>query len=183
MLLKAARAQLLIIDMQEKFIPAMHAAETAIAGCRRLIDAAHVLDIPITYSEQYPKGLGPTVADLATALGNAPQFEKTHFSCAKDEALAQHIIELADEGRDQIVIAGIESHVCVLQTAVDFGERGLQPFVVADAVTSRSPASKDLALRRLDANAVEVVTSEMALFEWMEKAGTPAFKAISPLVK
>lgn len=183
MLLKAARAQLLIIDMQEKFIPAMHDAETAIERCHRLIDAAHILDIPISYSEQYPKGLGPTVPALASALGNAARFEKMHFSCAKDETLAAHIGALAENGRDQLVIAGIEAHVCVLQTAVDFGERGLEPFVVADAVTSRQPQSVDLALKRLDANAVEVVNSEMALFEWMEVSGTDTFKAISPLVK
>jgi len=183
MLLKAARSQLLIVDMQEKFIPAMHQVAEVVERCGRLIDAARLMDVPVTYSEQYPKGLGPTVAALAEKLGNAPRFEKLHFSCARDEALAARIAELADDGRDQLVIAGIESHVCVLQTATDFGERGLFPFVAADAVTSRAPESKDLALRRMGDGGAEIINSEMALFEWMEVAGTPTFKAVSPLVK
>ena len=183
MLLKAARSQLLIIDMQERFIPAMHDAARAVERCIRLVEAARLMDIPVSYSEQYPKGLGPTVPALKERLGNAPRYEKMHFSCARDEALAARIESLAEDGRDQLVIAGIEAHVCVLQTATDFGERGLFPFVAADAVTSRAPESVDLALRRLEAGAAEIINSEMTLFEWMEVAGTPTFKAVSPLVK
>jgi len=183
MLLKAARSQLLIIDMQERFIPAMHDAARAVERCIRLVEAARLMDIPVSYSEQYPKGLGPTVPALKERLGNAPRYEKMHFACARDEALAARIESLAEDGRDQLVIAGIEAHVCVLQTATDFGERGLFPFVAADAVTSRAPESVALALRRLEAGATEIINSEMALFEWMEVAGTPTFKAVSPLVK
>lgn len=183
MLLSADRSQVLIIDMQEKFIPALHQPDAVQDTCIRLVKAAKELNVPVTYSEQYPKGLGPTVPDLKEALGNAPRFEKMHFSCAADESIAAHIQELARDGRDQLIIAGVESHVCVLQSAIGFFEMGLAPAVVMDGVTSRSPENVKIAAKRLDSNGVEVVSSEMVLFEWMKMAGTPSFKAISKLVK
>ena len=105
------------------------------------------------------------------------------FSCMGDDALRRRIEHLAAEGRDQVVVWGIEAHVCVLQTALEIVAAGLQCFVVADAIASRAPASKELALTRMQAAGVSIVTTEMAIFEWLAIAGTPDFKALMPLVK
>ena len=180
MLIEAARSTLLVVDVQEKLLPAMAEPDAVVAGCRILMEAAARLGVPIVVSEQYPKGLGPTVPPLAGLAPPDSVLPKMHFSCASDPAIGTR---LAGLGRDQIVIAGIESHVCVLQTAIGLGEKGLTPIVVADATSSRALANKAAALARLAANKVEVATSEMVVFEWLGQAGTPAFKDLSRLVR
>lgn len=183
-LLDSARTQLLVVDVQERLLPAMAEPQAVLAGCMRLVQAATILDLPITVSEQYPKGLGPSVESLRALWPPAARvFEKLSFSCMGDGALAERIRTLADEGRDQIVVCGIEAHVCVLQTAIAAQEAGLVAFVAADAVSSRAPVSKELALARMARAGVEVVTTEMAIFEWQRVAGAGHFKALSALVK
>ena len=183
MLLDRARAQLLVVDVQERLLPAMHDGERMAERCAILMQAAQRLSIPVTISEQYRKGLGATVARLDTIKGDAAVMEKTHFSCAADPAIAAHVEGLARAGRNQLVICGIEAHVCVTQSALGFKEMGMPVTVVADAVTARRPESMALAFARMSAAGVTVANTEMALFEWLHQAGTPEFKDLSKLIK
>src|SRR5262245_1482820 len=123
MLLSRDKSQLLIIDVQEKLLPAILNPERVVERCIRLVRAARALEIPVTVSEQYPRGIGPTVAPLREALGNSGSvIEKIEFSCAKNDLLRQRLHELRKTGRGQVVIGGIEAHVCVTQTAIDRSE-------------------------------------------------------------
>jgi nicotinamidase-related amidase len=184
MLMRRDAAQVLIIDMQDRLLDAMAGRDETLQRCVRLVRAAQILDIPITISEQYPKGLGPTNADLREALGNAGAvMEKVSFSCFGDDAIRARLAELRRKGRAQVIIGGIETHVCVTQTAIDLVENGYSPFVVADAVASRAKESRKLALARLRKDGAAIVDSEMVLFEWLGRAGTPEFKEIQALVK
>ncbi len=183
MLLAAPRAHLLLVDMQERLIPAIHEGERVVARTRILAAAAARLGIPITVSEQYPQGLGATVAAVRSAAPEAPVFAKLAFSCAHDAALLDHLVALRRMGRHQVVIAGVEAHVCVLQSAIGLIDRGFDVAVVADAASSRQPASVDLALARLQTAAVAVVNTEMAVFEWLAQAGSEDFRALSALIR
>ncbi len=183
MLLSRDRSHLLIVDVQERLLPAMHNGARVVERCVVLLQAAARLQIPTSISEQYRKGLGPTVAALQNVLGGAAVLEKAHFSCARDAAMSGRVLALAQDGRRQVVVGGIESHVCVLQSALGFRSLGLDVAVVADAVTSRHPESVALALDRCRAAGVLVVSTEMALFEWLDVSGTPEFKELSQLIK
>ena len=179
MLLSRDKSQLLIVDVQEKLLPAMSDPERVVERCVRLVRAARALEIPITFSEQYPSGIGPTVAPLREALGNyGAVIEKIEFSCLKNDALRDHLHELRRKGRPQVVIGGIEAHVCVTQTAIDLEDQGFEAFVVADATSSRAKSSRRLALARMLRSGVDIVDSEMVVFEWLGKAGTPEFKEL-----
>jgi nicotinamidase-related amidase len=176
MLMRRDAAQLLVVDMQERLLPAMAEPARVEKRCAILLEAARAVGLPVSFSEQYPKGLGHTVAALAPARA----FAKTAFSCLRDGALSAH---LKSNARSQIVLAGIEAHVCVLQTAMDLLAAGYDVFVVADAVSSRAPWSVDLALARMREAGAAIVNTEMALFELLGEAGTPEFKALSALIK
>src|SRR5207253_3220210 len=117
-LLNRARSQLVVVDVQERLMPAMHDGAATAERCGILMQAAHRLGIPVTISEQYRKGLGPTIARLDNLKGDAPVLEKMHFSCADDEAITARVTEIAKSGRPQVVLCGIESHVSVLQSAL-----------------------------------------------------------------
>jgi isochorismate hydrolase len=152
-----------------------------LAAAARLIHGARRLGVPAVVSEQYPQGLGPTVPDLRDAL--APDtlvLAKTAFSCLGDRALKA---ALAADGREQVVVCGLEAHVCVLQTSLDLLAQDRQVFVVADAVASRAPRDRALALDRLVQAGAQVVSVEMVLFEWLVDAADPAFKDVSRLVR
>jgi nicotinamidase-related amidase len=184
MLLTRDKSQLLIIDVQEKLLPAMPDPERVVERCIRLVRAARALEIPVTFSEQYPRGLGPTVAPLREVLGNSGSvIDKLEFSCVKNDTLRERLHELRKRGRGQVVMGGIEAHVCVTQTAIDLEDQGFEAFVVADAVASRARSSRRLALARLLKTGVDVVDSEMVVFEWLGKAGTPEFKELQGLLK
>jgi nicotinamidase-related amidase len=183
MLLSASQSQLLVVDMQERLIPAVADAEKVVANARKLVLAARRLGIPVAASEQHPQRLGATVGAMREALGQTVAHPKLAFSCARDEAIAAHVAELRKVGRDRLVICGVEAHVCVLQTAIDFSRAGCAPAVVSDAASSREPRSHELAMRRLESARVDVVSTEMVLFEWLERAGTPAFKDLLLLIK
>jgi nicotinamidase-related amidase len=183
MLVDARKATLLLVDMQERLLPAMTGGAEAEARCAILLKAARALEVPVIVSEQYPKGLGRTVPGLGAELGNAPVFEKTAFSCWKDEGLKQHMIVHHEAGRPLVILAGIESHVCVMQTAADLSAAGFGVFAVADAMASRAPASHALAMERMRQHGVAVVNTEMVVFELLGKAGTAEFKALSSLVR
>ncbi len=175
-------SQLLIIDIQEKLLPTIHAVHGMIERTRFLVEAARVLQVPITLTEQYPKGLGPTEHELRAHCGNAsPVFAKTSFSCLRDEAIAAHVASFSD--RRQLVLVGMEAHVCVLQTALDAKAQGYDVFVVGDAVSSRALSDSEAARRRLKAAGVTMVSAEMVFFEWLERSGTPEFKQLAPLLR
>ncbi|MEM7399684.1 MAG: isochorismatase family protein [Pseudomonadota bacterium] len=184
MLLSREKSQVLIVDVQDRLLTAIHGADRVIDRCVRLVLAARKLAIPITMSEQYPQGLGPTHDSIRDAFANDGFVaDKTEFSCMRNEMLRDRLHALRRDGRSQVVIGGVEAHVCVTQTALDIESQGFEAFVVADAVGSRSKASSKLALSRLQKSNVDIVDSEMVLFEWMERAGTPEFKALHALVK
>jgi len=180
MLIKAEESVLLVVDVQERLLPAMAEPDLVVDNITRLIRSARRLAVPIVASEQYRKGLGLTVAPLRTLMEEDERLEKLHFSCAQDPDIAARIESL---GRRQIVICGIEAHVCVLQSALGFQSRGLSSFVVADATSTRSQDSKRLALERLGAAGINVVSVEMVLFEWLNQADTPAFRDLRELIK
>lgn len=180
MLIERERSCLLLIDLQERLLSAMHEPAPVLKNAGILAIAAKRLAIPIVVSEQYPKGLGPTDAALARLVAPERPLAKTDFSCATDPALAAHLESL---GRDQAVLVGLEAHVCLLQTALGLPHLGFAPFVVADATTSRVPESRRLALERMARDGVEIVTTEMVLFEWLGRAGTPEFKELSALIR
>lgn len=181
MLISAPRSQLLIVDVQERLAPAMDGVQIMIANVERLARAARILDVPLTLSEQYPKGLGPTLASVREACAESSVvMHKMEFSCGRDSALCDRILAL---DRPQAIICGLEAHVCVLQTAIDLTARGFACFVIADAIASRRAESKQVALRRLERLGVALVTTEMVIFEWLERAGSTQFKAIAPFVK
>jgi nicotinamidase-related amidase len=179
MLLDPRQGVLFIVDVQARLAPAMTDPDAAIARMDILLAAAGRLEVPIVASEQYPQGLGPTDERLRLPPATAV-FAKTAFSASRDEAILGHLEQL---DRRQIVLCGMETHVCVLQTALDLLARGFRPAVVADAVASRSPERKRLGLERMAAAGVAVVDSEMVVFEWLGAAATPEFKELSRLIR
>jgi len=184
MLASRNRAQLLVVDIQEKLAPAVDGAEQVIGNTGRLISFARRLGIPMLFTEQYPRGLGPTIPALLGLAGNeAPRLDKTEFSVWRNEGIRKRIAELAQTGRREIVVTGMEAHVCVLQSAMDLVANELEVFVVADAVSSRAPGSRELAVQRLGQAGVGIVNTEMIAFEWLERAGSPEFKDLIGLIK
>lgn len=183
MLLDGRSSSLLIIDMQERLLPAMAEPDEALRNCAILLKAAKALDLPITVSEQYPKGLGPTVAGLKAEVGNAPVFAKMSFSCWRDGMLKERLIGLHESGRPQVVVGGIEAHVCVAQTAIDLAQAGFGVFAVAPAMSSRSPSSVALAQERMRQAGVQILNTEMVVFELLGAAGTPEFRTLSALIR
>ena len=180
MLARAADSILVIVDVQERLAAAMEAP--ALAGMKKnagiLIQAAAALGIPVLATEQYPKGLGRTVDEVAERI---PQtIEKTCFSCAGAESFSG---ELRRAGRAQIVLAGMEAHVCVLQSALDLHTMGFEVFVVADACCSRRAENHRNAMERMRAAGVTVTNTESTVFEWLRDARHEQFKAVSALVR
>lgn len=176
MLINKTASSLLIIDVQERLAPAMNDARRVIDGCSRLLKGAGILGIPAIITEQYPKGLGPSLFDIRDAAPEtAVYFEKTNLSAVQEEGFLQRLTSFE---RKQIIIAGIQEHICVLETAVELKENGFDVFVVTDACGCRFPENEQLALRRLQQEGIFLVGVEMVLFEWLGKAGTPEFKEI-----
>jgi nicotinamidase-related amidase len=177
MLLNADRAVLLMVDLQQRLVPAIDDGETMVTRTLRLAEAAMLLGVPIRATEQYPAGLGPMVAPLAAY----PQavLPKTTFSGVADPGFTA----LLPAGVSEIVVAGCEAHVCVLQTVIDLLGVGHRVVLVADAVGSRDPADKTAGIERARQLGVEVVTSEMVLFEWLRDAKHPQFREVQKLLK
>jgi nicotinamidase-related amidase len=177
-LLNRNDAALLVIDVQEK-INAVMASQDHLPRIEVLAEAFQGLEVPVISSEQYPQGLGPTVASLATLLGDTPPAKLT-FSCARDAGLRTAVEASA---RQQIVVTGIEAHVCVLQTALDLLSDGYEVFVPHDAINSRRPADKEWALHRMAAAGAIITSTESALFELLERCDTSDFKMVAKLIK
>lgn len=174
-------SQLVVIDVQERLAAAMDQdAMTSVARyCDILLQASRLLDVPAICTEQYPKGLGNTIAGLQASLGHACRIEKTAFSCYAVPAFRERL----HADRPQIVLAGMEAHICVLQTALQLQQDGYQAIVAEDAVLSRDPANKANALPRLRQAGVIVSNTESIVFEWLGVAEGEAFKAVSRLVR
>lgn len=176
MLMRTDTSCLLVVDLQERLMPAVAQADEIVANAIWLIRIAQRLGVPILASEQYPQGLGRTVAAIRELLPPDAFVEKTHFSCAAEINCMRQIDLL---GRPQVVLLGAEAHVCVLQTALDLRLAGKSVYLVADAVSSRSPSDVELALTRMRTEGVRVVSREMVAFEWLHRAGTAPFREIS----
>jgi nicotinamidase-related amidase len=184
MRMRRDRCQLLIIDVQERLAPYVESQDEVVANARRLLGYADRLGVPTTLTEHYPKGLGPTVPGLREAAGSrTPVLEKIDFSCWQDFGIRQRIERLAAAGRDQIVVAGMEAHVCVGQTVLDLVAEGFEVFVAADAVGSRQARTRDIAVERLRQAGATIVAQEMVAFEWLERGDAPEFKDVIGLVK
>lgn len=180
MLLNRDRSVLVIVDVQERLAPAMQDSEQVLARTRILLEAAGALDVPVLVSEQYPEGLGHTVAALQPHLAQATVVAKTCFSCGGEPAFLAALERLQ---RSQLVVCGMETHVCVLQTALELQERGYGVHVVADAVGSRHAERRELGLARMRHAGCVIVESEMVVFEWLGAAGTDTFRKLSRLIR
>ncbi len=173
-------AALLVIDLQEKLLGHVFAAESVAVKAAALVRAAGLLNIPVLATEQYPQGLGPTAPRLRRALGGAPVIAKRTFSCCRD---AGFMAALEALGRRQVLVCGIETHVCVFQTVADLVARGYAVQVAADAVSSRSESDRTVGLERIRTAGGVVSSVESALFELLETSACPEFKAVSRLIK
>ncbi|MCR9219618.1 MAG: isochorismatase family protein [Alphaproteobacteria bacterium] len=180
MLLDRDRCLLLLVDFQERLLPALAGGESALGNAERLLTAARRLGLPARATEQYPKGLGVTDARLRGELDPGEILEKTHFNAAREGSVADAV---AATRRRTLVLAGAEAHVCVLQTALGFQSQGYAVAVVADATASRTAENAQLGLGRMRRAGVEIVSTEMALFEWIGQAATPEFRDLLPLIK
>jgi nicotinamidase-related amidase len=173
-----ADTALLVIDVQDKLLPLIPHHEGMVRNIAFLIDAARLVEIPVTATEQYPKGLGPTTVELAKRIPQRP--EKTAFSCC---AISSVVEEFHRGARPKVLLAGIETHVCVAHTALDLLNLDFRVFIAVDAVASRFAIDHEVALRRLEKAGAILTTAEATVFEWVGGAAHPRFKAISQLVK
>lgn len=176
--LAAADSVLVVIDVQDKLLAAVPTGPALVREVAFLLDAAALVGVPAVATEQYPKGLGPTTAELARRLP-ADRPDKTAFSCC---GAAGFLADLRGRGRKTAVLVGMEAHVCVLHTALDLLDAGFGVFLPADAVASRSAFDAEVALRRLERAGAVVTTAEATAFEWVGDAAHPQFKAVSRLV-
>jgi nicotinamidase-related amidase len=176
--LEPATSAVLVVDVQEKLMPKILDADTIVRNIAFVLDAAPLLGVEVRATEQYPKGLGPTVAELARRLPERP--DKLTFSCCGVPGLTDG---LRRRGRRQVLLLGIEAHVCVLQTALDLLAENYEVHVAVDAVGSRFAVDRDTALRRLEGAGAVPTTVETAVFEWTGGSAHPNFKAISALVR
>ena len=171
------RTTLLIVDFQQRLMPAIDGANGVLANAGRLIEAAKKFGVPAVVTEQYPRGLGPTVPELA--IDGMPKLAKMDF----DAARADGFFELLPKDRPDILVAGCEAHVCVLQTVLGLIDAGHTVYVVRDAIGSRRAESKEAAVERMRRHGAEIVTTEMALFEWLGTAADSRFREIVALIK
>ena len=178
--LVAEQTQLVVVDVQERLLPHIGDHQAVVAQCARILRAANEFGLPVTVSEQYAKGLGPTAAEVLVVAREAPRMEKMTFSVWDDPPMRERISGL---GRPMVLLVGIEAHVCVLQTALDLRDAGLSPFVLADAVASRRAFDRDVALERMRTSGVVVSTVESAIFEMLDRCDTELFKRMLPIVR
>ena len=177
-----AHPVLVVVDVQERLFNAMDAErrDDMVANVKILISAARRLDVPVLVTEQYPKGLGRTLPELRTLLGDTPPFEKTAFSCAGAEGFMDRIRAL--DG-DHVILTGIEAHVCVLLTALDLLTQGLRVSIVADAVCSRRPANLEIGVGQARQAGAVVTATETVVFQLLGGADSDAFRELSKLLR
>lgn len=202
MLLELENSQLVLVDYQVRLMPAMFDGDSAIANAIRLTRMAELLEVPTFATEQNPSKLGESVPELLTVLkvANARFLSKMQFSAVEEglgewlrppakpqggnaRSLPKHLQKPPAAGRDTVVLAGCEAHICLLQTALDLLEDEFDVWVVTDACSARTERNRDAAFDRLAGAGVELVTTEMVAFEWLRSAENPAFKEIQALIK
>ncbi len=169
---------LVVVDVQEKLAAAVADRARVVWNCRRLVDGASILGLPVLATEQHPEGFGPTVPELAQRI--AHRHAKQRFSCLE---CIEAFETLARQGISKVLLCGLEAHVGVLQTAMDLLAEGWCVYVVADAVGARFELDREIALRRMDSAGAVLTTTQAALFEWCESADRPEFAAISRLAR
>jgi len=179
-LLTVDNCLLLVVDIQEAFAPHIADLDDVIERTRVMIEAANLLEIPIVATQQYPRGLGQTVPAIREALGEQQYYDKLAFSCCQDQAIRDCLLAT---GRSQFLLVGIETHVCIAQTALDLLALGLKPYLAGDAISCRRPTDAATALARLQAAGVIVTTTEAAILEMTVSSDHPAFRKISKLLK
>lgn len=178
--LKKNQSQLVIIDVQERLLPVITNNKSIIKHSKLLLRCAQVLSIPVKYTEQYPKGLGPTVSDISDLLPpETPRFEKVHFSCYDEPGF----IDFLGNERRQIVLAGIETHICILATTLDLLKEGYQVVVALEAVGSRQEEHNLAALKAASQCGALVLPTESIVYQWLNVSGTPEFKEMLPYFK
>jgi nicotinamidase-related amidase len=175
MIIDSDRSALYVIDVQERMLPAIHDGATVLAHIEWLVRVARKVGVPVLASEQYPKGLGPLVPELRALVAAEAVATKTHFSWVAAGSLAG----MPGADRAQAVLTGVETHVCLLQTALELLEEGKEVYVVADGVGSRRELDRDIALERMRQEGARIVTREMVVFEWLGEAATPQFREVS----
>jgi nicotinamidase-related amidase len=175
MLMHRDHSVLLVVDIQERLLPHIHGGQQVLENAIWLVQVARRLGVPVIASEQYPKGIGRTAVGLRELLPESTVAEKLHFSCVAAKCLDA----LPGFERRQVVVVGTECHVCVQQTALELKWSGRDVFVAAEAVGSRQPSDKRLALARMRQHGVEIVSREMIAFEWLRQAGTDVFREVS----
>ena len=180
MKLDRSRAALVVVDVQEAFRPAVLDFERVAASVSVLVRGARVLGLPTIVTEQYPQGLGRTVPEVSEHLDGVEPIEKVCFSAVQADGFSR---ALQEAGRDQVVLCGIESHVCVNQTAEDLLADGVEVHVAQDAVTSRTADNRALGLHKMERSGATVTSVETALFELLRQAGTPEFKEVQALIR
>ena len=171
---------LIVIDLQDGLLPKISGAEGVVESAIKLIRFARTLDLPVMWTEQYPKGLGVTNEEVAKELEGLTPLEKVSFGCFGGPGFSEAV---AATGRRQILVTGIEAHVCVMQTVLVGLSMGYEVYVARDAVGSRYPGDYEAGLARMRAHGAEIVTTDMAMFEILRAAGTPEFKKVLPLLK
>ncbi|MEW6196306.1 MAG: isochorismatase family protein [Bacteroidota bacterium] len=179
-LLQKENTVLLVIDIQEKLVPVIHEGERVIQNTIKLVNGFKILNSPIYYTEQYPKGLGETEKRIKEALGESKVYTKMSFSCSGAMGLFD---ELKQKNIKQVAVCGVESHVCVLQTVLDLIANDFSVYIASDAVSSRREFDYRAALNRMERHGAEITLTESILFEMLEVCGTDQFRAVSKLVK
>lgn len=174
-LVKAENAMLVVIDLQARLMPAIHEGERVLRNAGRLVEAAGLLAVPTILTEQNPAGLGATVPVIA---GAGPAIAKMSFDACGEPAFIEAVAAAGE-----LVICGCEAHVCVGQTVLSLRAQGRRVVVAADAIGSRAPESREIALRRMAEHGAEIVTTEMVLFEWLRSAEHPQFRPVSKLIR
>ena len=177
-LLDPARTVLVVVDLQEKLLPAIHEAEQVLRNSLLLLRLAHVLELPVILTTQYRKGLGDIVPEITLGAPGVPPLDKVAFGCFGSEEFLARLARLAV--RDQLVVAGIESHICVAQTVLGALAEGFTVHVAADAVGSRTPENRAIGLRRMEVAGAVVTSAEMAIYELLGRSDAAAFKAMLP---
>ncbi|HYO77019.1 MAG TPA: hydrolase [Thermoanaerobaculia bacterium] len=177
------KSVLVVIDVQERLMPVIDRADDVVRNVDRLVRGCHVIGVPAILTEQYVKGLGRTVEPIRTAFEETTGYRPIEKSCFSAQGCEAFAAQLAALERRQVIVAGVEAHVCVYQTVRDLVAAGMQVTIVADAISSRNPENKEIALRRLVSEGVKLSSTEMALFELAVVSGTDEFRAISKLVK
>lgn len=178
--LRRSQAGLVVIDIQERLLTAIFEKERVAQNALRLVKGAATLGIPILITEQYRKGLGQTIAEIGQSIPGFAPLEKLEFSACGTTGFLDALVA---KGLNDIILCGIECHVCVCQTCLDLLDHGFRPFVVADAVSSRTPENHQLGLERMRASGATIASTEMLLFELLERAGTEEFKQVLSLIK